>query len=136
MVIGCAPDDRRRIGLRPLPSLPGPARYRAAAAGTHLDGIRRIVFAGGTDNPYNYDGVGYDGRPAEPLDTVVSFNLDEQRWECHDSASTVTMDHRGLIAANGELVLIGGMDAERRVRRGAVVFRLSPTRQCRNTNVH
>lgn len=127
------PDDHRRIGWLPVSSLPGPARYRAAAVGTHLDGIRRIVFAGGTDNPYNYDGVGYDGRPAEPLDAVVSFNLDERRWECHDPAPTATMDHRGLITANGELVLIGGMDDERRVRRGALVFRLSPARQCGNT---
>jgi hypothetical protein len=47
------------------------ARYRIAA-GTEKDRIIRQ-----TDNPYNHNGIGYDGRPSEP--SPVTFAFDAQR---------------------------------------------------------
>jgi len=124
-------DDRRRLDWKPLPAMPGGPRYRAAAIGLFAHGAARVVFAGGADRPYNYDGQGYDGVPAAAFDSVVSFNLDAGRWECHASMPAARMDLRGMIARNGELVLIGGMDADRRVTADVLAFTLSQPRACR-----
>ena len=35
----------------------------------------RIYFSGGTDNPYNYTGIGYNGQPAEPSPVTFAFNV-------------------------------------------------------------
>ena len=56
--------DRTRIQWTKLPNHPGTARYRIAAGGSEKD--QKIYFAGGTDNPYDYNGIGYDGKPSEP----------------------------------------------------------------------
>ena len=34
-----------------------------------------IYFSGGTDNPYNYNGIGYNGVPAEPSPVTFAFSL-------------------------------------------------------------
>jgi len=111
--------------------MPGGARYRAAAAGDVFDGVERVVFAGGADRPYNYDGQGYDGEPARAFRSVVSYNLGAARWECHEPMAKASMDHRGLIVADGQLVRIGGMNAEREVTAETRAFALSPPGTCR-----
>jgi len=126
------PDDRYRLDWKPLPPMPGGARYRAAAAGGVFDGVERVVFAGGADRPYNYNGQGYDGAPARAFRSVVSFNLDAGRWECHQPMPKASMDHRGLVIAGEELVLIGGMNAEREVVAGTRKFALSSPVDCRS----
>ncbi|GJL97226.1 MAG: hypothetical protein DHS20C06_10430 [Hyphobacterium sp.] len=86
--------------------IPGAARYRAAMAGSErLDGF---VVIGGTENPYNYDGVGYDGMPSEPVDLII---VDRQ-----NAVERITrpglagsMDHRGLIEWRSGFVTLGGM---------------------------
>lgn len=123
-------DDRYRLDWKPLPSMPGGARYRAGAIGIHAFGADRIVFAGGADRPYNYDGQGYDGVPAGALDSVVSYDLDAGRWACHAPMPESAMDHRGLLESNDRLVLIGGMDAEREPTARILEFELSPPRPC------
>lgn len=52
------------------PPHPGPTLYRAAAAtcGT------RLIIAGGTANLYNYNGIGCDTRPSDPLATVLEID--------------------------------------------------------------
>ena len=50
----------------------GTARYRIAAGGSEKD--QKIYFSGGTDNPYNYNGLGYNGKPAEPSPVTFAFN--------------------------------------------------------------
>jgi len=124
-------DDLRRLDWQPLPAMPGGPRYRAAAAGTQLEGTARIVFAGGADRPYNYDGVGYDGVPAVPRAGIVSLDTETLRWHCHAGLPLPTMDHRGLIIANGRLALVGGMDEQRRVLNTVQRIALSPPRSCR-----
>ncbi|MCU1284528.1 MAG: galactose oxidase [Acidobacteriales bacterium] len=94
-----------------LPEHPGHAQFRMAA------GVwgKRIVFTGGTDNPYNYDGIGYDGVPAQPSPTTFAWNLDTHAWETLPDNPNPTMDHRGLIPDKDGLMLIGGMEAGQKV---------------------
>ena len=80
---------------------PGPARYRAAASGCG----RYVIFAGGSANPYNYDGIGYDGRQSDPLDEVIGFDTKSGRWRTFLPAPLATMDHRAL-AVSGDTALI------------------------------
>ena len=98
------------IQWKQLPTMPGPGRYRAAAVGTRLRG-KHIVFVGGTDTPYNYNGIGYSGKTAQPLSTVVAYNLVSRRWEEWGTLATAGMDFRGLLELNGSLVTVGGMEA-------------------------
>lgn len=123
-------DDRRRLDWKPLPAMPGGPRYRAGAAGVEAHGAARIVFAGGADRPYNYDGQGYDGVPAAAFDSVVSYDLDAGIWQCHQPMPEPRMDLRGMAGHGGGLVLVGGMDAQRRVTSEALNFRLSEPRAC------
>jgi N-acetylneuraminic acid mutarotase len=62
--------DRTKIQWTKLPNHPGTARYRIAAGGSEKD--QKIYFAGGTDDPYDYNGIGYDGKPSEP--SPVTFD--------------------------------------------------------------
>src|SRR6266576_3059938 len=56
--------DPAKILWTKLPTHPGNARYRIAAGSSEKD--QMIYFSGGTDNPYNFNGIGYDGKPSEP----------------------------------------------------------------------
>lgn len=104
----------RRISWRPVDPMPVSGRYRAASVGIKNDSS--IVFIGGTDNPYNYDGIGYNGTPSEPLAEMISFDLIKQRWRCHGNNRTTSMDHRGLLVLGEQTVLrIGGMLAGQKV---------------------
>lgn len=98
------------IAWRRLDDHPGAGIYRGAAA--TVGG--RLVLLGGAENPYNYDGVGYDGVPAVPNATAWSFDPRSETWTPFP-APLATMDHRGLVRAGDRLVLVGGMDGERRV---------------------
>jgi hypothetical protein len=123
-------DDSGRLDWRPLPPMPGGPRYRAAALGLHIHDADRVIFAGGADRPYNYDGEGYDGMPATPIDTVVGFNIDTGRWECHGRMPEARMDHRGLLFDGHRLVLPGGMDGHRRVRAEVLAWPLADPATC------
>jgi len=127
-------DDLRRLDWRPLPTMPGGPRYRAGAVGLQAGDTALVVFAGGADRPYNYDGQGYDGNPAAALATVVSFDLDAGRWQCHRSMTEARMDHRALLEDDGRLVLIGGMDRRREVLGSALYLELSSPLACPTTD--
>ena len=106
--------DRTKIQWIKLPNHPGTARYRIAAGGSDKD--QKIYFAGGTDNPYDYNGIGYDGKPSEPSPVTFDFNLHTGRWETIDeNTPNPTMDHRGLLVTHEGLVLIGGMEKGQKV---------------------
>jgi N-acetylneuraminic acid mutarotase len=106
--------DRTRIQWTKLPNHPGGARYRIAAGGSDKD--QKIYFAGGTDNPYDYNGIGYNGKPSEPSPVTFDFNLRTGKWETIDeNTSDPTMDHRGLLVTHEGLVLIGGMEKGQKV---------------------
>jgi len=123
-------DDHRRIDWHPAVAMPGLPRYRAAAAADVQRGL--IVFAAGSARAYNYNGIGYDGMPATPLDSVVSFSLARQQWQCHARLQTASMDHRGLLLAadTGELIRIGGMHAGQQVSAAWLQQPLPPALPC------
>lgn len=107
------PEDASVVAWTEMPGHPGPARYRMAVG--RVPGSRTLVFAGGAANPYNYDGVGYDGVPSAPSDDVYGFDFESRSWEPMPSLPEPTMDHRGLAAHGGHLWLVGGMTTDQRV---------------------
>ncbi len=112
------PDDPAKIAWRKLPAHPGGALYRMAAAGELSRA--RIVFYGGGDNAYNYDGVGYDGVPAAPSDLLFAFDLKTEQWIALGRSGHPSMDHRGLMIWDGAYWTLGGMNNDRDVT-GALV---------------
>lgn len=105
-------DDPARISWRKLPSHPGGPLYRMAAAGDGRE--NRVVFYGGADNPYNYDGIGYDGAPASPSAAIFAWDFDLADWVRLGETDRPSMDHRGLLIARetSYIYIVGGMDRE------------------------
>jgi hypothetical protein len=102
------PDSPTLIRWTDLGPHPGPPRYRAAG-GTAPDGT--LLLHGGTDAPYNFDGLAYaDGQPSAPLATTLSYDLDAETFsELGIDKPIATMDHRALARCRGELFSIGGL---------------------------
>ncbi len=82
------------------------ARYRMAALG--ITSEQQVVFIGGSDNPYNYNGIGYNGQPSQPSAEIWRYDLLKQKWHIQQSTKA-TMDHRGLLHIEGKLLTLGGM---------------------------
>lgn len=101
----------RRVSAPPA----GPF-YRMAAS---QDGGDRVIFAGGGDNPYNYDGVGYDGVPAHPSGRMFAYSITQDAWT-DLGAMPASMDHRGLLAGALGYYVLGGMGED-----GVVLNRVS-----------
>ena len=113
--------DPRKIEWSKLPNHPGTARYRIAAGGSEKD--QMIYFSGGTDNPYNFNGIGYNGQPAEPSPVTFAFDVRSSKWETLNSSTPdPTMDHRGLVVLPQGLVIIGGMDKAQQVTSQVVIL--------------
>jgi N-acetylneuraminic acid mutarotase len=105
------PGDPQRISWSELPLLEETAQYRMAATGDEASGL--VLFAGGSRRPYNFNGIGYDGLPAEPEDSVFAWDMASARWRRFPETSrTATMDHRGLLKIRDSgFITIGGMTA-------------------------
>lgn len=84
---------------------PGPPLYRSAGAtlGSYA------LFIGGTDNPYNYNGIGYDREPARPLRQILAYIPDIDVWDELTPLPVATMDHRNAAVAGGSIFVVGGM---------------------------
>jgi N-acetylneuraminic acid mutarotase len=114
-----------RINWRRLPAHPGAPLYRAGAVGD----AGRVVFAGGSGRPYNYNGIGYDKLPSEPSDAVFSFDPVRGAWRSHAQLPEAGMDFRGLVPlGDGAYGLFGGMRAGQKVSAGVIRFRLGDAR--------
>lgn len=111
----------RRIVWHKIPSHPGKPRYRMAANG---DDRGRVVFAGGSENPYNFSGIGYDGVPSLATASVISFDLKSASWMQLGDLPVASMDHRGLLFADGWYYLIGGMQDPQTVVADVYRFKL------------
>jgi len=105
-------NDPAIIQWTKLPAHDGKPLYRMGAYGDAAN--NRIIFAGGSDNPYNYNGVGYDGVLSKPSGKVFAYDLGEDAW-VHLGDAPPSMDHRGLVAGDEALYLIGGMGTEQQV---------------------
>jgi len=115
-------EDERRIDWRSVDYHPGLPRYRMAAAG--VPEVNGVLFLGGSENPYNYNGIGYDGRPSEPAADALLFDIDTQTWRVLEFEGEPTMDHRGLVPFAGQWLTVGGMAADQRVSRRVVAYEL------------
>jgi hypothetical protein len=112
-----------QISWHALPAHPGKPLYRAGAVGD--DG--RIVFAGGSGRPYNYNGIGYDKLPAEPSASVFSYDPARGLWQTHAPLPQAGMDFRGLVPfGGGSYGLFGGMRDGQRVSASVIRFSTSP----------
>ncbi|MFZ3341972.1 MAG: hypothetical protein WA213_13890 [Terriglobales bacterium] len=110
--------DMTKIEWTKLPPHPGNARFRiAAGAGRPEKKGGKIYFSGGTDNPYDYNGIGYDGRPSEPSAVTFAFDVKTKNWETiSENTPDAVMDSRGLaVGTDRELVMVGGMEKGQRV---------------------
>lgn len=103
------PDNPADITYRRLPQLPGKGHYRMAGVGDNEG--NRILFAGGTDNAYNYNGIGYNGVPSKPSAHVFAWDFGQDSWMALKDKPTASMDHRGLIKFGDSWITIGGMVA-------------------------
>ncbi|SNY55770.1 N-acetylneuraminic acid mutarotase [Arsukibacterium tuosuense] len=103
--IGSQPNE---IGWQQVPHPSGKARFRMAATGTELNGEQVIVFVGGSQTPYNYSGIGFDGQAANPSSEVWVYSVARQQWRTA-ADSTPVMDARTLLEVKGELYTLGGM---------------------------
>lgn len=91
-----------------LPQLPGKGLYRMAAAG--ISDRNLILFAGGSDNAYNYNGIGYNKIPSAPSAHVWGYDTAAGYYVVYEDKPTATMDHRGLIAlGDWRFATLGGM---------------------------
>lgn len=93
---------------------PGKARYRMAAVGVESP-VEMVVFAGGSTNPYNFNGIGYNSKPAFAESTVFAYRLDTEEWVELGEMPTASMDHRAIAKAGNEFYLIGGMVNDQQV---------------------
>jgi Dolichyl-phosphate-mannose-protein mannosyltransferase len=102
---------------------PGLPIYRAAATGTKQLGTR-VLFAGGANRAYNYNGIGYDGIAVPASDKVFSYEFATSQWREHAALAAPSMDHRTLIEIGGVFYLPGGMRNSQEVTSETLVFRL------------
>jgi hypothetical protein len=116
------PAEPRVIDWRLLEHHGGPALYRMGATGSER--LDMVIFAGGAANPYNYDGIGYDGRPSEPSARVFAYRVADGGWEELGSLPEASMDHRGLVEHETFFYLIGGMLEGQQVSDRVIRFRL------------
>jgi len=120
-------DDPRRIHWQPIARHPGKPRYRMAAGSTDSD---QAWFVGGSVNPYNYDGIGYNGKTSEPEPMPFSYDFSTDEWSCHPELIPATMDHRGLPWHDGWFYLAGGMLAGQQLSDKTLRFKPSPAVPC------
>jgi N-acetylneuraminic acid mutarotase len=107
--------DPKKIEWSKLPAHPGSARYRMAAGGSDRDG--KAYFAGGSAEVYDYNGIGLDGKPAEPSPVVFDYNVKRSEWETiTDKATNPTMDHHGMAVTSDALIVVGGMGKDQKVQ--------------------
>ncbi len=113
-----AADNPANIDWQTIPHPPNPGRYRMAA--TAAAGV--FVFAAGSETAYNYDGIGYNGQPAQPVAEVLRYSPANKQWQRETGKITPVMDFRGLPWNGQVFVLLGGMDEKQRVTDNVITF--------------
>ncbi len=114
------PENPAHITWEAIPPHPGAPLYRMASVGS--EAMDTVVFAGGSDNPYNFDGIGYNGEPSAPSARVFGFDTTNDEWVEFADKPAATMDHRGLIEFGGVFHTIGGMVGGQTVTSRIVAF--------------
>lgn len=112
------PRDPTQVAWRLIAHHPGPPRYRAAAGAIRKGGMTGVMFVGGASSPYNYNAVGYDGRPVEPLADAWIYDIHRDTWSPGPHLSVPSMDHRGLLSLGGFWWMVGGFGSGQAVSKG------------------
>jgi N-acetylneuraminic acid mutarotase len=100
--------DPNKIDWSKLPPHPGPGRFGVLGGGIERE--HRILFSGGTTNPHNLKGIGYDGKPAEISPVTFSFELHGTRWgTITEDTFDVRTDGRGIVSTPLGPLILGGM---------------------------
>lgn len=113
--------DPLNIEWEQIPHHSGTAYYRMAASGVSKN--NRIVFAGGSDNPYNYDGIGYNKIPSSASDLLFSYNLGSKEWHFSQLKLPKNMDHRALLHDGEWFYIIGGMESNQLISNKVIRFK-------------
>lgn len=108
------PENPENINWVRIKQHPGKARYRMAAVGVSSP-VEMVVFIGGSNNPYNYSGIGYNMKPSFADSTVFAYRLDTEEWVELGNQPTPSMDHRGIARAGKEFYIVGGMINDQQV---------------------
>jgi N-acetylneuraminic acid mutarotase len=110
------PKEPRSISWHQVKHPTGSSRYRMAAKGITdaTTNSKEIIFIGGSNNPYNYNGIGYNGEASAPSNEIWRYNIATAKWKITYS-NIATMDHRGLLELNGKLLTLGGMGENQQV---------------------
>ncbi|MBT0586078.1 galactose oxidase [Alteromonas sp. SM 2104] len=104
--------DHTKINWTTLQHPTQKARYRMASTGVNSANV--VAFMGGSTTPYNYNGIGYNGQPAAPTNTLWVWDIANQHWRVK-STQQASMDHRGLVPLGDHLLILGGMFEQQRV---------------------
>jgi N-acetylneuraminic acid mutarotase len=116
-----ARNDRLRIAWRRVAPHPGPPRYRMAAG---VDAKHGLLFLGGSENPYNYSGIGYDGHPSPASMRAQAYDPASDQWRELPPLPQASMDHRGLVSIDGRHhFLIGGMRDAQQISAAILPYR-------------
>ncbi|HED53845.1 MAG TPA: hypothetical protein ENJ00_06555 [Phycisphaerales bacterium] len=123
------PNDPTQIAWTKRPPHPGEPTYRAAAGQGTLD-HGSVLIVGGTDNPYNTSGGGYDGNPSLPLHQVLAYTPDSDRWTVLHIAGDKpdTMDHRNLVRLGDGWAIVGGMTSPQHATATCWMLTIEPCR--------
>ncbi|HZQ22738.1 MAG TPA: hypothetical protein VFA89_08050 [Terriglobales bacterium] len=106
--------DPTKVQWTKLANHPGNARYGIAAGSSPKD--QKIYFSGGSDDPYNYNGLGYNGKPVGPSPMTFAWNLRASKWEVmQENTANATLDNRALVVIPAALVTIGGIAGNQEV---------------------
>ena len=82
-----------------------------------------VLFAGGSDNAYNYNGIGYNNIPSTPSAHVWGYDITAEKYIVFDDKPKATMDHRALIElGDGRFATLGGMGNRQVVLEGLDTF--------------
>ncbi len=100
-------ENFKDIHWQKLAMHPGSARYRMAATGSQR--LNKVIFVGGSSNPYNFNGIGYNGVASEPSSLIFAFDFASRQWQRLGEQKTPSMDHRGLLEVEGNFYILGGI---------------------------
>ncbi|RDV28911.1 galactose oxidase [Alteromonas aestuariivivens] len=114
--------DPYKINWTMLAHPTGQSGYRMAAAADPDE--QEIVFVGGATNPYNYDGIGYNGSPSQPSHAIWTFDVATQTWQV-GRTQQASMDHRGLLRVGDEWLTLGGMGPNQTVLSSSRIVQLT-----------
>lgn len=112
-------NDPMLIIWQVIPHHSGTAYYRMAASS---DDRAKVYFAGGSDNPYNFDGIGYNLQPSEPSNGIRVFDLNTLTWQLTTHQNSKTMDHRALLNTPHGFMIMGGMRENQTISDNIILF--------------